>query len=198
MNEESVYNSKSVSKEDINILPIITYKGNIKVVQTENELRDALDLLKDETVLGFDTEARPSFKKGKSYPTALVQLASSEHVVLIRLSKVPLGELLVNILSCAKVIKAGVAIHEDIRLLQKLHPFKAEGIIDIAEMARRLQLKAQGLRTLAANILGYRVSKAVRCSNWEKKELSPQQVLYAATDAWVGRELYFKLLEMGA
>lgn len=61
-----------------------------------------------------------------------------------------------------------------------------------------MQLKAQGLRTLAANILGYRVSKAVRCSNWEKKELSPQQVLYAATDAWVGRELYFKLLEMGA
>lgn len=198
MNEELAFSGKSVSKEEINVLPIVTYNGNIQIVQTESELRDALELLKNETILGFDTEARPSFKKGKSYPTSLVQLASSQHVILIRLSKIPFGELLGNILSCAKIIKVGVAIHEDIRLLQKLHFFEPRGVIDLAEMARRLQLKAQGLRTLAANLLGFRISKAVQCSNWEKKELSSQQVLYAATDAWVGRELYLKLLEMGA
>lgn len=198
MCEELEGNRGTISKDEINVLPMLTYKGDIRVVETESELLEALQLLRNETILGFDTEAKPSFKKGKLHPTSLVQLAGSQVVVLIRLLKVPLGELLASILSCSNIIKAGVAVHEDIRLLRKLYAFEPAGIVDLAEMAQCLQLKAQGLRTLAANLLGGRISKTVQCSNWEKSELSQQQIRYAATDAWVGREIYFKLLEMGA
>lgn len=198
MNEPAKYYRRTVSKEEINVLPILNYIGEVRLIQTEDELIEIVKLLEHETVLGFDTESRPSFKKGKSYPTSLVQFAASEFVVLVRLSKVPLGRTLAKLLSCPKIIKVGVAIHEDIRLLQKLYPFEAGGIVDLAEMARRLDIKAQGIRTLAAHILGGRITKTVQCSNWEKEKLSYQQIRYAATDAWVGRELYFRLCELGA
>ena len=65
--------------------------------------------------------------------------------------------------------------------------------VDLAALARARGIKAQGLRSLAASLLGFRISKSAQCSNWERDELSPQQIRYAATDAWVGRELYARL-----
>ncbi len=192
------YYRRPVSKDEINTLPVITYEGRIFLVQTENELIDALEVLKNETVLGFDTEARPSFKKGISYPRSIIQLAGSQDVVIIQLMKVSFGPLLARLLSCPYVIKVGVAIHEDIRLLQKSYFFEPRGIIDIADIARRLHLKTQGLRNLAANLLGGRISKTAQCSNWQQDKLSLQQIRYAATDAWVGRELYLKLAVLEA
>ncbi|HIA00113.1 MAG TPA: 3'-5' exonuclease domain-containing protein 2, partial [Candidatus Marinimicrobia bacterium] len=45
---------------------------------------------------------------------------------------------------------------------------------------------------LTALFLGFRISKQASTTNWSAKELSIKQITYAATDAWVGRELYFK------
>lgn len=184
-----------LSKEAINELPMLAYEGEVLLVQTEGELSRALRLLRDETLLGFDTESRPSFKKGKTYPTSLIQLAGAECVVLIRLNFVAFSEALAHLLAAPKIIKAGVAIREDMRSLQKLHPFTPTGLADLGDMAKQRSIKAQGLRTLSAQLMGIRISKAAQCSNWAKKTLTPQQIRYAATDAWIGRELYLRMIE---
>ena len=186
-----------LSKEEINDLPMLTYEGEVMLVQTEGEMARALNFLKKETLLGFDTESRPSFKKGKSYPTSLIQLAGSELVVLIRLNLTPFCGALAGLLADPGIIKAGVAIRDDIRALQKLHEFTPGGLADLAEMAKQRGIKAQGLRTLAAQLMGCRISKAAQCSNWAKKTLTPQQIRYAATDAWIGREIYLRMMDQG-
>ena len=184
-----------LTKEAINDLPILSYEGDILLVQTPGELAEALAELRGERILGFDTEARPSFKKGRVSPTALIQLAGQHLVVLVRISLLPFDETLAELLAAPDIVKAGVAIREDMRSLRKIHDFIPAGLADLADMAKSQGIQAQGLRTLAAALMGGRISKAAQCSNWEKKTLTPQQIRYAATDAWIGRELYLLLKE---
>ena len=184
-----------LTKEAINDLPILSYEGDLLLVQTPGELAEALAELRGERILGFDTEARPSFKKGRVYPTALIQLAGQHLVVLVRISLLPFDETLAELLAAPDIVKAGVAIREDMRSLRKIHDFIPAGLADLADMAKSQGIQAQGLRTLAAALMGGRISKAAQCSNWEKKTLTPQQIRYAATDAWIGRELYLLLKE---
>ena len=184
---------RSLSKEEINGLPLLAYGGDVRLVSNAGALDDALDLLREDSVLGFDTETRPSFRKGKSYPTTLMQIAGSRSVVLIQLGRTPFSERLARLLSDPGVVKAGVAIREDMRRLRALHDFEPAALVDLAEMAHDLRLRAQGLRTLAADLMGGRISMSAQCSIWGKKELTPQQIRYAATDAWIGREIYLRL-----
>lgn len=187
---------RSLTKEEINGLPLLAYAGDVRLVNDAGELDAALDVLEEDSVLGFDTETRPSFRKGKSYPTTLMQIAGSQSVVLIQLGRAPFSERLARLLSDPGVVKAGVAIREDMRRLRALHDFEPAALADLAEMAHDLRLRAQGLRTLAADLMGGRISKAAQCSNWGKRELTPQQIRYAATDAWIGRELYLRLVAL--
>ena len=186
-----------LSKEEINLLPIQAWEGPVVLVREEKTLADALEKLRQEPVLGFDTEKRPTFTKGKTCRPALIQLATADTAYLIQLTHLPFSEDIAELLSSPRVLKVGVAIHDDMKALARIHPFQADGVVDLAVMARARGIQAQGLRTLAANLLGFRISKSAQCSNWENHELTPQQIKYAATDAWVGRELYFHMLRMG-
>lgn len=180
----------ALSKDDINALPIRAYEGDVRLIRDEEALGDALERLEREDVLGFDTETRPVFTKGKTLSPALLQLAASDCVYLIQLTRQPLNERLAALLANPRIIKAGVAVRDDMLALERLHPFVPGGAVDLAALARARGIKAQGLRSLAAALLGFRISKSAQCSNWEKDELSLRQIRYAATDAWVGRELY--------
>ncbi len=187
-----------LTKEEINLLPLRAWEGPVVLVQDEQALADALEVLWKEKVLGFDTETRPTFTKGKTCRPALIQLATADTVYLIQLTHVPFSEQIAELLSSPRVLKTGVAINDDMKALARIHPFKADGVADLAAMARVRGIQAQGLRTLSANLLGFRISKSAQCSNWENHELTPQQIKYAATDAWVGRELYFHMLRQGS
>lgn len=188
---------RKISKEEINELPLRRYAGEVRLVRTEEELADALDVLRSDSVLGFDTETRPTFRKGKVNLPSLVQLACADVVYLIQLNWVPLGEMLADLLSDPAIIKTGVAVRDDIRDLQKLYAFRDGGVVDLGEVARDLGLETHGLRNLAANFLGIRISKGAQCSNWSNRELGPQQVVYAATDAWVSREIHITMRNLG-
>ena len=189
-----VFLHPSLNKEEINLLPLRAWEGEIILVQNEDSLCMALDCLQKESVLGFDTETRPTFTRGKTCLPALIQLAASDAVYLIQLTHIPFEKRLAELLSSPHILKAGVAIHDDMKALSRLYPFVPGGVADLAAMARSKGIQAQGLRTLAANLLGFRISKSAQCSNWENRELSLQQIKYAATDAWVGRELYFHMV----
>lgn len=186
-----------LSKDDINALPLRRYNGTIHIVSNRPALRKAIAGLKGELVLGFDTETRPTFGKKPLNSPALLQLASSQATYLFQLKRISLPDSLIEILSDPDIIKAGIAVHDDIRVLQMVAPFEAGGFVDLSDVARKNGLQTMGLRNMAANLLGFRISKTAQCSNWEAPQLSPKQITYAATDAWVSRELHFRIQELG-
>lgn len=197
MNTLDLYR-RSFSKEDINALPLRRYSGRVDIISSKKALTRALQLLESECLLGFDTETRPVFKKGKQNPPSLLQLATGERVFLFQLNAIGLPDALGEVLAAKDIVKTGVAVRDDIKELQQLNHFDAAGFIDLGDRARDLELSTNGLRNLAANLLGFRVSKSAQCSNWAARNLSQKQINYAATDAWVSRELYIKLKELGA
>ena len=188
---------RKITKEEINVLPLRRYTGEIRIVRDAEALESAVAHLRGERVLGFDTETRPTFRKGQLHLPSLVQLASADVVYLFQLNWLPLGDELASLLADPAIVKTGVAVRDDIRDLQKLHAFADAGVVDLGEVARDLGLETHGLRNLAANFLDFRISKSAQCSNWSNRELAPHQVIYAATDAWVSREIHMRLGELG-
>jgi ribonuclease D len=185
------------SKEEVNTLPLYRYDGDVLLVHTPEALAEALARMRREWVLGLDTESRPNFRKGGMNNPALLQIACSDVVYIIQLLQTGIDDDLCALLEDPTILKAGVAIVDDMRLLCKIRSFSAAGAVDLGAQARKRGLSTQGLRTLAANFLAARISKGAQCSNWELKKLSPQQVRYAATDAWASREIFLRMDELG-
>ena len=181
-----------LSKTEINSLPLRYYNGPIRIIQTAEQAKDASTILIKEKLLGFDTETRPAFNKGQSYLPSLLQLAGTKVVYLFQLSKCGLPDSITNLLSNVNIIKSGVAIDQDLIELQQILNFEPGGFIDLGDIARSKGLPHHGLRGLAAFLLNFRISKSSRTSNWSANQLTKKQIRYAATDAWLGRELYLK------
>jgi ribonuclease D len=184
---------RRLSKEEINACPMAQWSGPVHVVRSNDGLAAALERLHGQNLLGFDTETRSAHRKGESYPPSLLQLAGESEVFIFQLKHLGLTVPLRLILADPAVIKAGVGLDYDLRELQKLSPFTPAGFVDLGSLARQNGIKNLGLRGLAAVLLGFRISKAAKISNWARDELSPQQIRYAATDAWVGRAIYLAL-----
>lgn len=184
--------------EEINVLPLRKYEGPVTLVRTDKQLKAALKALESEAILGFDTETRPVFRKGQGpFPPALVQLAAADHVYLFQISLLSFGDGLKDLLAEPSVVKTGVSVTDDVKALRDLSPFEPAGFVDLGTLSARLQMKTHGLRNLAANLLGFRISKNAQCSNWARENLSKQQICYAATDAWVSREIFLAFRTLG-
>jgi ribonuclease D len=190
MPAEHMTAARAISREAVNQLPIQRYPGEIRLLASAEGLADFLADLRGETVVGFDTETRPSFHKGESYPPALAQVATSRCVYLLPLLHLDCGEALVTLLNDAGIVKAGVALAGDLAGLRERYPCEPRGIVDLGRVARAHGHAQSGLRNLAASLLGWRIAKTARTSNWAAAQLTPAQIGYAATDAWVSRELY--------
>ena len=188
--------NKSITKEEIAELPIRAFEGKINVPLTEEEIIAAVDYLRKYPVLGFDTETRPSFRKGQHNNVALLQLSAGDEAFLFRLNKIKLPNVVKQLLADASITKVGAAIHDDLKALVKLSPFEPAGFIDVQTIAKQLGIENLGLRPLAALLMGIKISKAQQTSNWEIPYLTAAQKLYAATDAWVSLEIYTRLSEM--
>ncbi|UCG26726.1 MAG: 3'-5' exonuclease domain-containing protein 2 [Bacteroidales bacterium] len=187
----------SITREEVRRLPQGRFEGEVVVID-----RDCLDpgLIRELTnyrILGFDTETRPSFKKGRKNKVALLQLATARKTFLIRCNQVGLPEPLAKILESPDIVKVGVAIRDDIKGLQQYADFKPAGFIDLQKYVNRFGIESNGLRNIAAIVLNIKVSKSQQLSNWENEYLSDAQILYAATDAWVCHQIYTTLLRSG-
>lgn len=188
---------KHITKAEINELPMKAYAGPIQRFNTEKEADAAAAKLLKETLLGFDTETRPAFRKGESYDPSLLQLATENEVYLFQIQQCGLTPNLLKVLSSPDIIKAGVAIDRDITELQAMEPFDADGFIELANPAKEAQIKNLGLRGMTAILFGFRISKKEQVSNWARKELTESQQTYAATDAWLGRKIYLEFHRHG-
>lgn len=183
----------SIDNESIAQLPRLVFEGQIVVVNTADDLERWLPRLLEEKILGFDTETKPSFKKGEKNSIALLQLASSNLALLIRLRVLGLPKELVKLLENPKILKIGAATRDDIRFLSKITPFKPEGFIDLQQVVPQYGIENLSVKKMAAIVLNGKVSKSQQLSNWNADSLSEAQQQYAALDAWVCREIYLKL-----
>jgi len=183
----------AISKDEISALPRRSYAGIIHVVDSDAKMSAAVRALGSEEVLGFDTETRPAFKIGESYPPSLIQLAASDSVYVFQLRHITSYGPLAGILADKHVLKAGIAVRDDIIKLGTVSAFKPAGFIELADMRARLGIKNAGLRGLAALLFGFKISKHVKISRWDAPKLTHEQIVYAATDAWICREIYFAL-----
>jgi len=180
----------SIEKDEINKLEMLKFQGTIHLVTDTKEAISIASKLANEPILGFDTETRPSFKKGETYDVSLLQLSTEDDAYLFRLNKMDFPKELALLLADPKIVKAGVAVRDDIKSLQKLHPFKEESFCELQEFAKKLKVKNFGLRALCAIFLNYRLSKRAKITNWEQTPLTDAQLQYAACDAWVGLQVY--------
>jgi ribonuclease D len=183
----------SISKEHIQELPAGKFGGKIYLIESFQELAEIKPIVKNISYFGFDTETKPSFRKGKTNKTALVQLATSDYAFLFRINILGIPDFLVDIFENKDIIKSGVALKHDLASLQKIKSFKPSGFVDLQNFVEQFGIKDKGLRKLAANVLGLRIIKGQQTSNWENKVLKQTQIEYAATDAWVCYEIYNKL-----
>ncbi len=188
---------EKLTKDAINTLPLYHYSGSVKIVQDREQLEEAHAHLMQQKVLGFDTETRPTFKKGKLFNPSLVQLASSSEVYIFHLEWLSLQPLLIDILVAPSIIKTGVAVQDDLKGLAKITPFVPCNFIDLSTVGKKHGIGNLGLRGLAAQFMNVRISKSEQCSNWAHKELTEKQVRYAATDAWVSREIFVCMQKNG-
>jgi ribonuclease D len=189
--------ARSISREDLAKLPIHRYQGVVHLVTTVHDLAEALADIRQERVTGFDTETRPSFRKGEVHPPSLAQVATARAVYLFPLRHSEAFPALTELLSVPRIVKSGVALADDLRALRTLFPFTEKNIVDLGNLARRAGLAQTGVRNLAALFLGFRIAKGARTSNWAVPRLTEAQITYAATDAWVCRELYLRLESLG-
>ena len=181
---------RSIEKDDIALLPPMEFGGEIIMVETLEGAKKAFGLLASEKVVGFDTETRPSFSKGESYLPAILQLATRDRAYLFRLDFYTPPQELIDFLSNPKILKVGVGIQDDLRGLGKLINFTPDGYVDLARVAKEHNIENFGLRALTAIFLDKRLLKGAKVTNWEMKQLSQAQILYAATDAVVGLLIY--------
>jgi len=189
--------ARALSPEAVNQLPIRRYEGEVRLIETRDDAEHAAADFAAERVVGFDTETRPAFRAGQSYLPSLAQVATARAVYLFPLLQVGIPVVLGKLLSSPRTAKAGVGVPDDVRQLRKLFAFTPAAFVDLGALARRHGLEKSGVRTLAALFLGVRVPKAAKTSNWAARRLSPQQIAYAATDAWVCRELFLKFETLG-
>lgn len=187
---------ESITREELEKLEYASFPGKIQVIDSVGaEFNRAIAYLRSQKIIGFDTETRPCFGPNQPrYGVSLLQLSGPGKAYLFRLKSMGMHRRLCNLLSDRRIIKVGAAIHDDIRGLQKLNDFRADGFVDLQKIVADYGIRDKSVKKMTAIILGFRISKTQQLSNWEAEELSESQCKYAATDAWVCREMYIKLM----
>lgn len=179
-----------ISNEDTAKLPAVLFEGPIVIVDDEKQVEAACRDLASSPVLGFDTETRPSFRPGVMFRVSLLQLSTPEVCYLFRLNKIRFDKAIVRLLESKDILKIGADVGGDLRSLRQIKPFRDGGFVDLQTLAPEWGIEEKSLKKLSAIVLGQRVSKAQRLSNWEAATLTEKQQRYAATDAWVCTRIY--------
>lgn len=184
----------NISKEAIDELPLSQFIGVITVVEDPSEIPAIVEKLKNERYLGFDTETKPSFKKGEGNRICLIQISTSDEAYLFRINKTGIPQSLIKLLENKSILKIGVGIRDDLKGLNKLVRFKPAGFVELQDMVKAFGIDVFSLKGLAALVLNVRISKRQRLSNWEIDDLTQAQIDYAATDAWVALRIFTELM----
>ena len=184
-----------ISKEEVNELPIVIFGGEVKVIDHDDKVSEAIQILRQHNMVGIDTETKPSFKKGLLHKVSLLQLSTEDICFLFRLNKIVFPKELGDFLSDKSVKKIGLALKDDFNGLNKHLRFKPENIVDLQSIVKSYGILELGLQKIFAIVFNQKISKSQRLTNWESPELTEQQQRYAATDAWAALMIYKQLMQ---
>jgi ribonuclease D len=187
---------RSTPKQLISTLPKVEFKGKIVVVHSQREVKAAVDFLKRQTIVGVDTETRPSFRRGLVYQVALLQISTLEVCFLFRLNMIGLPVELIQLLENPQLTKIGLSLKDDLALLKRRASFIPQGFLDLQDFVKTMGIEDMSLQKLYANVFGERISKSAQLTNWESPVLSESQKMYAATDAYTTLRIYLKLNDL--
>jgi ribonuclease D len=190
------HNKITITNEEINELPLGAFEGKVYVLSDKSKLEKVFEEISSHKLVGFDTETKPVFVSGHSNKVALMQVALPQKVYLIRLNQTGLTKPIIGFLENESILKAGVALRDDIKGLQKLFHYHPAGFVELAHLSKEAGLQVESVKKLTALLLGFRISKSAQTSNWEADILNEKQISYAATDAWACLEIYKKLLKL--
>lgn len=175
------------------IYQFLSFPGKIHLITSDRQLDSVAGELGSIKEFGFDTETRPAFKKGEVYQVALLQLATETDAYLVRLHTITQFEILKKIFENPNVVKVGVAIRDDLKQLQKKIQFVPQNFVELQSLAKTKGLQNFGLKGMTQEVLSATITKGPKTTNWETTQLTDRQLMYAATDAWIGLKLYQKL-----
>ena len=182
-----------IEKSEISTMPTVAFEGRIITIDTPGDTDKAVKALSAESVIGIDTETRPSFKKGIQHQVSLIQLSTADTCFLIRLNRVGIPDSLKELLENENIAKVGISLHDDYQALNKRKRFKAGNFIDLQKCVGKFGIEEMSLQKIFAIVFGQRISKSQQLSNWENDILTDKQKIYAATDAWACLKIYNKL-----
>ena len=189
---------KSISKQEIASLPQALFEGRVFIILTEEDANKAVAYLKEHSIVGVDTETRPSFKKGVTHKVALLQISTEDTCFLFRLNHLGMPDSLLDFL-CDDTLKIGLSLKDDFNMLRKrksgVHTEEGNWI-ELQDYVVKFGIEDKSLQKIYANLFAKKISKSQRLSNWEADTLSEAQIRYAATDAWACVQIYKRLSEM--
>ena len=182
-----------ITKETINSLPIIHFEGEISIIDDALKVGPAIEALRKHSIVGIDTETKPTFAKGRRNKISLIQISTLEHCYLFRLNHIDFPKPLIDFLTDDKIKKIGLALRDDMNGLNRHRKFKPSNTVDLQNIVKSYGIMELGLQKIYAIVFGQKISKSQQLSNWENHELTEQQQRYAATDAWACLRVYLKL-----
>lgn len=189
---------RTIDKDTLKEMPKVLFPGRVHIAQTPEEAEKAVNYLKQYSLLGIDSETRPSFTKGRSHKVALLQVSTQEDCFLFRLNQTGLTLPIISLLESPAITKIGLSLRDDFMMLRKRAPFEQHACIELQEYVRMFGIQDKSLQKIYGILFGEKISKTQRLSNWEATQLTEPQKLYAATDAWACLNIYNKLQELKA
>jgi ribonuclease D len=187
-----------ISKDEINELPLGQFEGEIYLIENLEDVEEVADFLKTQSIIGFDTETKPAFRKGVVNQVSLLQLSTSSQAFLFRLNEIGFPDAIRDVLEREHIVKVGAAVNDDLKGLAKLtDSFYPNSFFDLNEELKKVGFHNVGVRNLCGMVLKIRISKSEQVSNWEATSLTEKQQRYAATDAWACLEIFQLLRKEG-
>lgn len=180
----------SISKEQLSTLPAAHFDGEICIVENELQIEEAISVLRNSGIIGFDTETRPSFKKGLINSVALIQLSTRTTCYLFRINITGFSKPIIDLLEDPGILKIGLSTHDDFHNLNKIEKINPQGFIDLQNYVKQFKIADNSLSRLYGIVFGKRIPKGQRLTNWEAEQLSPSQLSYAALDAFACIQIY--------
>ena len=176
---------KHVLKEDVKKFPLIDFTGDVTVIENTKDISRCCQIISEHSIIGFDTETKPAFQKGVSHDIALIQLSTHNSVFLFRINKIGFDESILKILTNPSILKVGIDLKNDLSGLKKIKKFQEHNFLDLNTLAIQKGFKSIGAVKLSIMLLGFRISKRQRLSDWSIDQLTSAQIEYAAIDAWI-------------
>lgn len=180
----------SISKEQLAALPAAHFEGEICVIEKIDDVEEAVSELLQSDIIGFDTETRPTFRKGQTNTVSLLQLSTRQKSFLFRLNRIGLPDRILSLLEDSRCLMIGLSIHDDFHNLSKIAKIKPDGFIDLQNYVKQFNIADNSLSRIYGIVFGERISKGQRLTNWEADALTPAQQSYAALDAMACIRIY--------